>query len=552
MSRAKTVFRVRGLLLMLFAVLVVAATVLAASSIQRSAEQRAFARVQHSQQLLTAWLDRANALRVFLNTGTPAALAGFDRSAGPFRAAAQTERSDVRGVSGGAVALASELQSARRWSSWSLVAVAQVHRHGVRPLPLAVSKPRTQAGAAFQGASEHLTVLMEAQRTRDIAAAGKIGDGIVVLAFLLMALAAVAVARIRRRRDVQAMDARFAEERDRAADEYAYVEGRRRLSQVLLAAETPEEACQLAKSAIESRITGSSVVAFKRDDDADGLALLTSAPHSPELIRCVDNAKPRSCLAIRLGTAQTSDAHERSTVVCELCGHGGYAQCEPLFAGGDIMGSMLITHPAPLSLPERRAVDDTVAYLTPVLANLKNLALAVNRAQTDALTELPNRRALDAMLKRMCAQANRTGAPLSLVLVDVDHFKDVNDTFGHDCGDELLLTVATALAQSVRASDFVARLGGDEFVVALPATDLIGAGRVAQKLGTAVSNARVLGFNWEITASLGIASYPSHGTNVEAVLRSADTALYQAKTDGRNCVRLAPVIPPPTTALTTI
>jgi diguanylate cyclase (GGDEF)-like protein len=152
------------------------------------------------------------------------------------------------------------------------------------------------------------------------------------------------------------------------------------------------------------------------------------------------------------------------------------------------------------------------------------------------------------MLKRMFAQANRTGERQSLVLVDIDHFKDANDTFGHDCGDELLSTVASALAQPVRASDFVVRLGGDEFVVALPATDFDGAHLLAEKIGAAVTRTRVLGFSWDTTASLGIASYPDHGSNVEAVMRCADNALHQAKKDGRNCVRLAPLIPPAATA----
>jgi diguanylate cyclase (GGDEF)-like protein len=536
---------------MLLAFIVIAGSVLTATSVQRSAEQRGFDRVQNSQELLTAWLSRANALRMFLNTGSPAALASFDRLMGPFQDAVQTERTDVRGVPGGASVLASEIQFTRRWQKWALVGVAQIHRHGVRPLSLAITKPRTDAAAAFQLASERLTAVMGNQRKRDISAAEKIGDGVVGSAFLIVTLAALALARARRQRDARATDARFREEQARAADERAYVEGRRRLSQVLLGAETPEEACRFAKSAIESHVPGSAVVALKCDTDADGLALLTPAPQSFELALSRNEAKPRSCLAIRLGAAQTSDPNKPSTVLCELCGRGGYARCEPLFAGGEVTGSMLVTHPAPLSVPEHRTVDDTVAYLTPVLANLRNLAQAQSRAQTDPLTELPNRRALDAMLKRMFAQANRSGGPLSLILLDVDHFKDVNDTFGHDCGDELLLTVATAMAQSVRASDFVARLGGDEFVVALPATDLEGARNVAQKLRATASNARVLGFNWEITASLGISSYPDHGSNVEAVMRSADTALYEAKKDGRNCVRHASVIPPATTALTT-
>ena len=113
------------------------------------------------------------------------------------------------------------------------------------------------------------------------------------------------------------------------------------------------------------------------------------------------------------------------------------------------------------------------------------------------------------------------------------------------------MTVAAALAQSVRASDFVARLGGDEFVVALPATDLDGAVKVAANLRTATGNARVVGFDWKITASLGIACYPEHGANVEAVMCCADTALYEAKRGGRDCVRRAPVVPPAPTALST-
>jgi diguanylate cyclase (GGDEF)-like protein len=537
MSRAKTLFRVRGLLLVVVPVVVVAVAVLAASSLQRSTEQRAFDRVQHAQQLLTAWLDRGNALRVFLNTGHTAELAAYERLMGPLRAAAQTEQADVRAVPAGRADLASEIQAAQRWQTWSSVAVAQIQRHGVRPISLAITKPRTTAALAFQAANERLTALIMRQRKSDIVHATQIGDAIVGLAFLILALAGVGLVRARRRRDARAM-----------ADERAYVEGRRRLSQVMLAAETPEEACRLAQAAIESGVSGSTVVAVKCDD-ADGLALLTPAPESVELARALDVAKPRSCLAIRLGAAQTSDPSEPSTVLCELCGCDGYALCEPLLAGGEVTGSMLITHPGSLSPPERRAIDDTIAYLTPVLANLRNLTQAQNRAQTDPLTELPNRRALDAMLKRMLAQANRTSTPLALVFVDVDHFKDVNDTFGHDCGDELLLTVATALAQSVRASDFVARLGGDEFVVALPDTDLQGASNVAHKLAGAARNARVLGFDWEVTASVGFASYPAHGTNVEAVMRSADTALYQAKKDGRDCVRLAPAIPPAPPAL---
>lgn len=106
--------------------------------------------------------------------------------------------------------------------------------------------------------------------------------------------------------------------------------------------------------------------------------------------------------------------------------------------GGEVFGSMLITHPQSLSSAEQRTVSDTIAYSTPVLANLRNLALAERRARTDSLTGLPNRRALDDILRLMFAQANRTDVPLSIVVADIDQFKEANDTFGHDSGDELL------------------------------------------------------------------------------------------------------------------
>jgi hypothetical protein len=117
-----------------------------------------------------------------------------------------------------------------------LVAVAQIRQHGVRPLPLALTKPWADAAVAFQAANQRLTTVMENQRKRDIAYTVKIGDGIVALTFLILALTALAVARAGRNRDTQAMEARLREEHDRAADERVYVEGRRRLSQLLLAA----------------------------------------------------------------------------------------------------------------------------------------------------------------------------------------------------------------------------------------------------------------------------------------------------------------------------
>ena len=138
-------------------VILVAATVFAMSAIQKSAEQRGFDRIQHSQRLLAVWLDRSNALRVFLQTGDMSALDEFNRLAVPFQSALTTSRTDVRDVATAQPILASEARHAKRWHSLALGAVADIRRHGVRPLPIAVTKPRSDASAAFQAANERYT-----------------------------------------------------------------------------------------------------------------------------------------------------------------------------------------------------------------------------------------------------------------------------------------------------------------------------------------------------------------------------------------------------------
>ena len=164
MSPRKLLRRLRGGWLVALPVILVAATVFATSSIQKSAEQQGFDRVQHSQRLLAAWLDRGNALRVFLQTGSTSALEEFDRLAVPFQAALQTERTDVRDVATAQPILANEVHTAQRWHSLALLAAASIRRHGVRPLPIAITKPRSDASAAFQAANEHYTAAMEARR----------------------------------------------------------------------------------------------------------------------------------------------------------------------------------------------------------------------------------------------------------------------------------------------------------------------------------------------------------------------------------------------------
>lgn len=157
-------------------------------------------------------------------------------------------------------------------------------------------------------------------------------------------------------------------------------------------------------------------------------------------------------------------------------------------------------------------------------------------ANFDALTGLPNRRMFHDRLEHAVATAHRTGHPLSLMFLDLDGFKEVNDTLGHDIGDLLLKETAERLCKCIRETDTVARLGGDEFTVILGELhDASSIERLAQLILQQVARPYLLkGEQVFVTASIGITVYPDDGTTVEVLLKNADQAMYAAKNDGRN------------------
>jgi diguanylate cyclase (GGDEF)-like protein len=152
-------------------------------------------------------------------------------------------------------------------------------------------------------------------------------------------------------------------------------------------------------------------------------------------------------------------------------------------------------------------------------------------AYLDPLTSLPNRRAFEDAWKRELASAHRHGYPVAVALVDIDHFKQVNDKHGHLEGDRCLQAVGEVLRQTVRSADVVARLGGDEFVIALPYTNLEGALRIAERLRHMVATSDQ---GPPCNISVGVAC--TDQTPDEALLAIADKALYLAKSEGRNRV----------------
>jgi diguanylate cyclase (GGDEF)-like protein len=175
------------------------------------------------------------------------------------------------------------------------------------------------------------------------------------------------------------------------------------------------------------------------------------------------------------------------------------------------------------------------------LENVIHLAEVHERSMRDGLTGLRNRRSFDEHFQRYLRESDRFGQPVSLILVDIDFFKNVNDTYGHDAGDAVLVAVAKAVENGVRNIDLCARFGGEELAILLPQTHLGPACDVAERLRQVVAGLRVHAGGAEITvtASFGVASYPESVRDHDALFPAADRALYGAKGSGRNCVNYA-------------
>jgi len=176
-------------------------------------------------------------------------------------------------------------------------------------------------------------------------------------------------------------------------------------------------------------------------------------------------------------------------------------------------------------ISERKAIEERIQHM----------------AQHDTLTDLPNRALFSDRLQHALANANRRQERLSLAFLDLDHFKPVNDHYGHAVGDQLLQQVARRLQESVRTSDTVGRIGGDEFVILMPELQEISdAHGLAEKIRKALDQPFLIeGHQLNISCSLGIAIYPEHGKDEISLAKSADSAMYRAKESGRNSVCMA-------------
>lgn len=281
------------------------------------------------------------------------------------------------------------------------------------------------------------------------------------------------------------------------------------------------------------------------------------------LVRALEAAGGRCSL---LSTAPGAIArlidepHDIVIVAVELEGETGLAVLQHLRAPGPQTPVVLLTSRDDAQLRAThfgRGADDVlvrpvnegelVARVLRRLATARELKEARDEtarlhglAVTDGLTGLSNFRFFQERLREEFRRAQRYDASLSLVMMDLDHFKSVNDNFGHQAGDAVLSAAATAVRQAVRETDIVARYGGEEFAMLLPQTHVAGALTVAERVST---NLRGLRFDatpgLRITGSFGLSGFPGRGiSSAELLVRTADQALYRAKNEGRNKISL--------------
>lgn len=251
-----------------------------------------------------------------------------------------------------------------------------------------------------------------------------------------------------------------------------------------------------------------------------------------------------TCWAVRRGQLHAvEEMHTGLACPHLLDGYEGYSVCLPLRAQGAMPGILTLRGNGRLrdasGQRQARMLADTVGL---AIVNLRLRESLREQSIRDGLTGLFNRRYLEETLAREVARASRERAPLSLLMIDLDHFKLVNDTYGHSAGDRVLQAVADMLQRQVRSADIVCRYGGEEFAVLMPDTATDHAVSRAEELRNAALALELPGptSGDALSLSVGVATYPNHGRRAADLVRASDAALYAAKRHGRNRVETPP------------
>jgi diguanylate cyclase (GGDEF)-like protein/PAS domain S-box-containing protein len=264
---------------------------------------------------------------------------------------------------------------------------------------------------------------------------------------------------------------------------------------------------------------------------------------------------PEDCWALRRGRPHGS-AVSYGQIQCThiVQGFTGVFICVPVMAHGEVLGVLHLLRLAGHELDESelRLAKMNAERMGLAIANLRLREALKSQSIRDPLTGLFNRRYMEETFERERYRADRDGNTIGAIMLDLDHFKQFNDAFGHDGGDAILKDFSQLVLARTRKEDIVCRYGGEEFLIVLPGASLDDTHDRAESLLAAIRNiavvsrGRALG---PVSASMGVALYPNHGDTVMSVLRAADDALYQAKAHGRDRVILAVTHPIPSNQL---
>ena len=264
---------------------------------------------------------------------------------------------------------------------------------------------------------------------------------------------------------------------------------------------------------------------------------------------------PAECWAMRRGRPHQVETHNAEEPV--TCDHyqadsAEWHHCLPLMASGETLGVLYVCGadadevgdggtPIAFGYPNG-ALANVLESLSMAIANIRYQKTLQHQAIRDSLTGLFNRRYLDETLRREMDQAVRADEPLTFALLDVDHFKQFNDSFGHDAGDALLKAVGDVLTKQMRVGDIACRYGGEEFALVYPGMCEEVAARRLETIRTEIGKLSITHRGKlckPVTVSAGLAVYPAHASDTDSLINAADQALYKSKDTGRNCVNVA-------------
>jgi diguanylate cyclase (GGDEF)-like protein len=337
------------------------------------------------------------------------------------------------------------------------------------------------------------------------------------------------------REQIEAANIRLQEQTSRLRNYNQQLAQLHSLTQAMQSGKTVVEAMSLALGPLQELFAGCAIGIYVKNPSTDVFSKAAEAGR----LQMKSVLSPSECSSLRDGLIRAIDPN------CSTCLYSkkterfkGKAYAIPLRDEDEIIG-LLVVENRNGQMPDEEILESTSDHMKTMLRNKLLQQELTEQSTRDALTGLLNRRFMEETLRATVARAKRTGEPLAVVMLDIDHFKRLNDTFGHQAGDEALRIVSRLIQKSIRTEDVACRYGGEEFALIMPGATLAIATARAESLRRAVSqldlNHIALGIKG-ITISAGVSTYSSQTLNETTLIAAADEALYIAKDSGRNRV----------------